>query len=146
MKLLTHRLLRTVVAGIAVAMAHPAFAAEAIGQAAPRAAGPVIAVPVGAIALSDSQLSGLRGGSGFSDFLNTVLAGLPSQNTVQAQIGQSGPITVSGDGPQTLTLTTPNVQVNLFADNSGTSPPINLTQTYASSVTRGFVQTFSSTF
>jgi hypothetical protein len=121
---------------------NPAMAGDLGTQPPERMTNASFGVPVQAVALSDPEMSGMRG-AGLLDWLNALLGALPSQNTVQAQIGSSPPVTVTGNGPQTFTLTTSNLSVNLLADNSGTPPPVNVSQSLSSSTTRTFTRSFS---
>lgn len=103
-------------------------------------------VPAEAAALTDSEMRGVRA-AGISAWLSALLGALPSQNTVQSQIGSSPPVTTTGDGPQIFTLSTPTVSVNLLADNTGTLPPRPpATRTYSFSSTRTFMKSFSFSF
>jgi hypothetical protein len=129
-----------------VAVASPALAGADAGGPSRALSNVEMGVPTEAVALTDSEMESVRGtgiGTGLVAWLGALLSALPSQNTVQAQIGSSPPVTITGDGPQTFALTTSNTTVNLVADNSGTPPSVEVSQIASSSSTRMFVRTFS---
>jgi hypothetical protein len=133
------------VGGMAAAVAGPALADEPSLQPAHRLVVAAIGGPSRAIALTDSEMGELRG----AGFLSALLAGLPTQNTVQYQITTGpppDPVSSSGPGTQTLSVSTPTIQVSLLATNEATPPPIGVTKTFTTTITRSFSKSYSFSF
>ena len=73
----------------------------------------------GAQALRDDEMGELRGG--FLDGLGDFLASLPETNTVVIQDGDNPPVSSSGDGLQSVTVSRPGFTATATANSSSSS-------------------------
>ncbi len=70
----------------------------------------------GARALRDDEMGELRGG-----FLGGILDALPETNTVLIQDGDNPPVSSSGDGLQSVTVSRPGFSATATANSSSSS-------------------------
>jgi hypothetical protein len=100
---------------MALATTAPAGAGDDPAQSASRLAVIAMGSSAQAVPLTDLEMSGMRGTGFLSALISNLLSVLPQQNTVFAQNDNSAPVIKSASGPQTFTLTTSSVQINLLA-------------------------------